>query len=77
MEMDYKGHEISVITNHSPDLNGWKLRVQVTEVTKGGGTHVVPFRTSQMIFATKQEAEEAGLSLAKQWIDNGKAPLMP
>lgn len=72
MTEDYKAHKIQVCTWRNP--NGWTPDVQITDLSKGDTVHTMPLRLPQT-YATEREAEQAGLSVAKKWIDNEKSAL--
>jgi len=73
MDADYKEHHIIASAWHNPD--GWKPRLHIvwSESDKTPITHT-QFTIKQR-YATEEEAQQAGLSFAKKWIDDGKLPL--
>ena len=71
MHEDYKGHDIYFTASFVPD--GWKPHVYV--VFDEGVQHILKNFTIDQIFATSEEAEQAGLSFAQKWIDDGKPDL--
>jgi hypothetical protein len=72
MEEDYKRHSINFSTWHNPD--GWKPNVRVTDLSQPDKIHVEHLIFSKR-YSTQGEAEQAGLSVAKKWIDDGKPAL--
>jgi len=70
MDADYKGHHIIVSASHNADRNGWEPHINIL-VFEGDKTSVKPFTIDQ-ICATEEEAKQAGLSVAKKWIDDGE-----
>jgi|SoiMetStandDraft_2_1073263.scaffolds.fasta_scaffold158586_1 hypothetical protein len=68
MHEDYKGHGIHLTASFVPD--GWKPHLYV--VFNEGGQNILKNFTIDQTFATSEEAEQAGLSFAQKWIDDGK-----
>ena len=42
-----------------------------------GGRNIIKNFTIDQTFSTREEAEQAGLSFAQKWIDDGKPDLTP
>ena len=68
MNTDYKGHDIHATASYVPD--GWKPHLYV--VYSEGGRNIIKNCTINQTFSTREEAEQAGLSFAQKWIDDGK-----
>jgi hypothetical protein len=62
---DYKRHDIHATALHAPD--GWKPHLFVGYIK--GGRNIFKNFTIDQTFATQQEAEQTGLSLAQKWIE--------
>jgi len=73
MNADYKGHDIRATASYVPD--GWKPHLYI--VYSDGGRNIIKNFTIDQTFATSEEVEQAGLSFAQKWIDDGKPNLMP
>ena len=74
MDEDYKGHHIQSVPRHLlPDSERWTALV-VINWTSGPHEQFRRFDV-QRGFATQGEAEQAGLTFAKKWIDDGKPKL--
>jgi hypothetical protein len=74
MEEDYKGHHIQSVPRHLlPDSERWTALV-VINWTSGPHEQFRRFDVKRG-FATQGEAEQAGLTFAKKWIDDGRPPL--
>ncbi len=71
MDKDYKAHNIHATASYVPD--GWKPHLYV--VYSEGGRNIIKNFTIDQTFATSEEAEQAGLSFAQKWIDDGKPDL--
>jgi hypothetical protein len=71
MNSDYKGHDIHATGLYVPD--GWKPHLYV--IYSEGGRNMIKNFTIDQIFATQDQAEQAGLSFAQKWIDDGKPDL--
>ena len=71
MQQNYKGHGIHSTASFLPD--GWKPHLYVA-FSDGGHTILKNF-TMDWAFATSEKAEQAGLSFAQKWIDDGKPDL--
>lgn len=65
----YKDNEISASAAQSADSGAWTPHVTVTEMTMKIRLNVPEIAET---FPTQEAAEQAGLLLGKQWIDNGK-----
>ena len=74
MDEDYKAHHIQSVPRHLlPDSERWTALV-VINWTSGPHEQFRRFDV-QRGFATQGEAEQAGLTFAKKWIDDGKPKL--
>ena len=73
MDADYKGHHIKSVARYLPDSDRWTAHV-VINWTDRSHERFSQFDVKRG-FATEEEAEQAGLELAKKWIDNGKPRL--
>jgi hypothetical protein len=74
MDEDYKGHHIQSVPRHLlPDSERWVAQVLINW-TDGTRKQFRRFDVKRG-FATQGEAEQAGLTFAKKWIDDGKPPL--
>jgi hypothetical protein len=71
MHEDYKGHRIQSIASFVPD--GWKPHLYV--IFSEGGQNILKNFTIDQTFSTQRQAEQAGLSFAQKWIDDGKPDL--
>jgi len=70
---NYKGHGIHPTASFVP--NGWKPHLYV--VFSEADQNILRNFTIDQTFTTSEEAEQAGLSFAQKWIDDGKPNLMP
>ena len=68
MHQNYKGHGIHSTASFLPD--GWKPHLYVA--FSDGGHNILKNFTLDRTFATSEKAEEAGLSFALKWIDDGR-----
>ena len=74
MDEDYKGHHIQSVPRHLlPDSERWTALV-VINWTSGPHEQFRRFDVKRG-FATQEEAEQAGLTFARKWIDDGKPKL--
>jgi hypothetical protein len=73
MEEDYKGHHIKSIPRQLPDSGRWIVRV-VINWRNGSHEEFRQFEVKRG-FATDEDAAQAGLIFAKNWIDDGKPRL--
>ena len=73
MHEDYKGHGIHSTSSFLPD--GWKPHLYVA--FSEGGQNILKNFTIDRPFATSEKAEQAGLSFARKWIDNGRPNFKP
>jgi hypothetical protein len=73
MDKDYKAHDIHATASYVPE--GWKPHLYV--VYSEGGRNIIKNFTIDQTFSTREEAEQAGLSFAQKWIDDGKPDLTP
>ena len=73
MDKDYKAYNIHATASYVPE--GWKPHLYI--VYSEGDRTILKNFTIDQTFATSEQAEQAGLSLAQKWIDNGKPNLMP
>jgi hypothetical protein len=74
MDEEYKGHHIQSVPRHLlPDSERWTVQVLINW-TDGRRKQFRRFDVKRG-FATQGEAEQAGLTFAKKWIDDGKPPL--
>ena len=73
MSADYKAHNIHAAASYVP--KGWKPHLYV--VYSEAGQNILRNFTIDQTFTTSEEAEQAGLSFAQKWIDDGKPNLMP
>jgi hypothetical protein len=73
MHEDYKGHGIHSTASFLPD--GWKPHLYVA--FSEGGHNILKNFTIDRIFATSEKAEQAGLSFAQKWIDDGRPNFKP
>jgi hypothetical protein len=65
----YKGWAIECQSREAGDAAGWRAYVTVSR-TVGGTTRTVPLSfTDARVFPTEAAADEAGLALARTWID--------
>jgi hypothetical protein len=71
MREDYKGHAIHSTASFLPD--GWKPHVYIA--FNDGGLDFLKNFTIDRTFATSEKAEQAGLSFAQKWIDDGRPDL--
>jgi hypothetical protein len=70
MEQNYKRHLIIGIASCS--LEGkWKPDVHIADLGNGDRFHIRLAKFSKN-YPNEEEAEQAGVLFAKQWIDNGK-----
>lgn len=78
MEQKYKRHLIMALAYCNQD-GKWKPDVQIAHLGNGDRFHI-KLATFSKNYPNEEEAEEAGVSFAKQWIDKGNpapgAPLM-
>jgi hypothetical protein len=70
MDAEYKGHRITASAWHNPD--GWKPRLRVVW---GDSNITIRSPLFKERYSTEKEAQLAGLSFAKKWIDDGKPDL--
>lgn len=76
MEQNYKRHLIIAVALFNRD-GKWKPDVQIADFSQGDRFHIKSATFSKK-YLTEEEAEQAGVSFAKQWIDKGKpAPGAP
>ena len=68
MHEDYKGHDIHSTASFLPD--GWKPHLYVA--FSEGGQNILKNFTINRTFATSEKAEQARLSFAQKWIDDGR-----
>ena len=74
MDEDYKGHHIQSVPRHLlPDSERWTAQVLINW-TDGRRKQFRRFDVKRG-FATEEEAELAGLTFARKWIDDGKPKL--
>ena len=73
MDKDYKAHDIHATASYVP--GGWKPHLYI--VYSEGGRNIIKNFTIDQTFSTREEAEQAGLSFAQKWIDDGKPNLTP
>ena len=68
--LDYKGWQIELRSSRIPDADGWRAYVTVSAY-QGGALRSVPLSYKDArVFPTKEAADEAGLRIAKVWIDH-------
>jgi hypothetical protein len=65
---NYKRHDIHATALYVPD--GWKPHLYV--IYNEGDRRMIKNFTIDQIFATQEQAEQAGLPFAHKWIDDGK-----
>jgi hypothetical protein len=70
MEQNYKRHFIMALALCNRD-GKWKPDVQIAHLGNGDRFHI-RLATFSKNYPSEEEAEEAGVSFAKQWIDKGK-----
>jgi hypothetical protein len=73
MDEDYKGHHIHSTPRYLPDSGRWSAHV-VINWTAGPREEFRQFDVKRG-FATEEDAAQAGVTFAKQWIDDGKPRL--
>ena len=74
MNEDYRGHHIQSVPRHLlPDSERWTAQVLINW-TDGRRKQFRRFDVKRG-FATEEEAELAGLTFARKWIDDGKPKL--
>ena len=74
MDEDYKGHHIQSVPRHLlPDSERWTAQVLINW-TDGRRKQFRRFDVKRG-FSTEEEAELAGLTFARKWIDDGKPKL--
>ena len=74
MDEDYKGHHIQSVPRHLlPDSERWVAQVLINW-TDGRRKQFRRFDVKRG-FATEEDAELAGLTFARKWIDDGKPKL--
>ena len=73
MHEDNKGHGIHSTASFVPD--GWKPHLYVA--FSEGGQNILKNFTIDRTFATSDKAEQAGLSFALKWIDDGRPNFEP
>jgi hypothetical protein len=76
MEQKYKRHLIMALPYCNRD-GKWKPDIHIAHLGNGDRFHI-KLTTFSKNYASEKQAEEAGVSFAKQWIDKGKpAPGAP
>ncbi len=73
MHEDYKGHGIHSTASFVPD--GWKPHLYIAFIE--AGQNILKNFTIDRTFATSEKAEQAGLSFALTWIDDGRPNFKP
>jgi hypothetical protein len=71
MDEDYKGHHIQSTAKPIIESGRWIPHVVIRWMRGGVGEEFIQFDVKRG-FATEQDAEEAGVTFAKQWIDERK-----
>jgi hypothetical protein len=70
MEFSYKEHRIQV-TVWEESIGGWLANIYIS-YQQGLQSRLITFMLNQT-WPTYSEALEAGLAIAKRWIDDGRA----
>ena len=65
MDINYKGYEIRATVRRLRDPKGWEPYVAVLSDRQ------FKSHTIDQVYATREEAEAAGIAFAKKWIDEG------
>jgi hypothetical protein len=73
MDENYKGYHIQSKPKKLPDSGRWTPYVSI-DGTNGPREQLRRFWIKRG-FATEEDAAKAGLTFAKNWIDDGKPPL--
>jgi hypothetical protein len=67
---EYKGWRIELRSSRASDADGWRASVTVSAY-EGGSWRTVPLSYKDArLFPTKEAADEAGVRIAKVWIDH-------
>jgi hypothetical protein len=70
-DREYKGWRIQSRPNKIPDADGWRAYVNVIKDLTDGSLRTVPLSyEDSRSFPTKEVADQAGVTLAKAWIDH-------
>jgi hypothetical protein len=68
-DLEYKGWQIELRSSTAPDADGWRASVTVSTY-QGGSLRTMPLSYKDArLFPTKEAADEAGVRIAKVWID--------
>jgi hypothetical protein len=69
-DLEYKGWQIELRSSRAPDAEGWRAYVTVS-ASQGGSSRTVPLSYKDArLFPSKEAADEAGIRIAKVWIDH-------
>jgi hypothetical protein len=72
-DVDYKGHRLVALTWRNGGK--WKPDIHIMDLSRSDGYRIqLPAFGKE--YATEKKAEQAGLTFAKKWIDNGKPPII-
>jgi len=68
-DLEYKGWRIELQSSRAVDADGWRARALVS-AQQGSSVRTVPLSYKDArLFPTKEAADEAGLRIAKVWVD--------
>jgi hypothetical protein len=73
-DVNYKDYRIIALPWRMED-GKWKPDIQIMHSSNGDGFRI-NLPTFGRKYETEKEAEQAGLTFAKKWIDNGLPPLI-
>jgi hypothetical protein len=73
-DVNYKGHRLVALTWRNGD-GKWKPDIQIIDLRRSD-EYRIQLPAFGKEYATEKEAEQAGLTFAKKWIDNDKPPVI-
>jgi hypothetical protein len=71
-DVNYKGHRLFAFTWRNGD-GKWKPNIQIIDLSSGNRIQLPSFGKT---YGTEKDAEQAGLTFAKKWIDDGMPPVI-
>jgi hypothetical protein len=73
----YRGYNIELTSYEVPDPDGWVARAELTQIWTESGEGLPTVRVADPQFtrlATKEQADELALKIARAWVDGKLGP---